>query len=81
MALKQEEINTLCGDGGALNDKLAFALSKYIFKAFDLISQNDKQLISTIQNGQQFLTIQLKMREKLGNSCILKAQFENHSVL
>ena len=42
MALKQADIDSLCGDGGQLSDKLAITLSKYLFKAFDFISKDDK---------------------------------------
>ena len=43
MGLKQADIDSICGDGGALNDKLAVTLSKYIFKAFELIAKDDKR--------------------------------------
>ena len=80
MALKGPEIDALCGDGGALNDKLAFTLSKYLFKAFELISAQDKALVAVVQNGQHLLKVQLNIKEKMGNSCILKAQFEKHPI-
>ena len=43
MALKEPDINNLCGDGGQLSDKLAMTLSKYIFKAFEVLSDKDKR--------------------------------------
>ena len=87
MALKEPDINNLCGEGGQLSDKLAMTLSKYIFKAFEVLSDKDKrkfrstlvdltpsiELISLMQNGQHILKVQLKIKEKMGNSCILKA--------
>ena len=42
MALKPADLDKICGDGGALNDKLALTLSKYLFKAFDLIAYKDQ---------------------------------------
>jgi len=42
MALKSSDLDSLCGDKGQLNDRLALTLSKYIFKAFDLIAKNDQ---------------------------------------
>ena len=42
MALKQTDIDGLCGPGGSLNDKMALTLCKYLFKAFEFIGQNDK---------------------------------------
>ena len=42
MALKQADIDGICGQGGALNDKMALTLCKYLFKAFEFIGQNDK---------------------------------------
>mgnify|MGYP002850438113 CR=1 FL=1 len=80
MALKQNEIDNLCGDGGLLNDKLSLTLSKYIFKSFDIISNKDPQLIAVVQNGQHLLKVQLKLKEKMGNACILKCQFEKHPI-
>ena len=41
MALKANDLDSLCGEKGQLNDRLALTLSKYIFKAFDLIAKND----------------------------------------
>ena len=43
MALKQADLDKLCGDSGALNDKLAITFSKYLFKAFELIGNNDQR--------------------------------------
>ena len=42
MQLKPADLDGLCGDGGVLNDKLALTLSKYMFKAFDLIAHKDQ---------------------------------------
>ena len=42
MALKANDLDGLCGENGQLNDKLALTLSKYIFKAFDMIAKNDQ---------------------------------------
>ena len=42
MQLKPADLDKLCGDGGVLNDKLALTLSKYMFKAFDLIAFRDQ---------------------------------------
>ena len=42
MALKQADIDAICGQGGSLNDKMALTLCKYLFKAFEFIGQNDK---------------------------------------
>ena len=42
MALKAAEIDTLCGDNGHLNDKLSLTLCKYLFKAFEIISNKDQ---------------------------------------
>tara|TARA_B110000285_G_C14830155_1_gene470483 strand:+ start:305 stop:568 length:264 start_codon:yes stop_codon:yes gene_type:complete len=42
MALKPADLDKICGDGGVLNDKLALTLSKYLFKAFDLIAYKDQ---------------------------------------
>ena len=41
MQLKPADLDGLCGDGGVLNDKLALTLSKYMFKAFDMIAFKD----------------------------------------
>ena len=41
MALKQPDIDNLCGPGGSLNDKTAISLCKYLFKAFELIGNKD----------------------------------------
>ena len=51
MALKAPEIDGLCGEKGHLNDKLSMTLSKYLFKAFEMIGQRDQELISLVQNG------------------------------
>ena len=77
MALKPTEIDSMCNE---LSDKLILTLSKYLFKAFELIAANDKQLIQIVQNGQHLLKVQLKIKEKMGNCCILKAQFEKNDV-
>ena len=77
MALKSTELDTMCTE---LNDKLILTLSKYLFKTFELIAANDKQVIQIVQNGQHLLKVQLKIKEKMGNCCILKAQFEKHDV-
>merc|ERR1711865_416950 len=55
MELKAPDLENLCGSGGKLNDKLALTLSKYLFKAFDLIGKRDQQLISLVQNGQHLI--------------------------
>mmetsp|Transcript_2090 Transcript_2090/g.3144 ORF Transcript_2090/g.3144 Transcript_2090/m.3144 type:complete len:82 (-) Transcript_2090:23-268(-) len=81
MALKQDAIDSLCGQGGQLNDKEAFTLVKYLFKAFELIQEKDAQLVQLVQNGQHLLKVQLKVKEKLGNACILKSQFERHPIV
>ena len=49
MALKPADLDKICGDGGALNDKLALTLSKYLFKAFDLIAYKDQSKFSNIK--------------------------------
>ena len=77
MALKQKDIDSMCGE---LSDKLILTLSKYLFKAFELIAAQDKDVIGIVQNGQHLLKVQLKIKEKMGNCCILKAQFEKHDV-
>ena len=38
MQLKGPDLDKLCGDGGNLNDKLALTLTKYLFKAFEMIA-------------------------------------------
>ena len=105
MELKAPDLDNLCGSGGKLNDKLALTLSKYLFKAFDLIGKRDQrkynkfahpnnindtnlififssiELISLVQNGQHLIKVQLKIKEKMGNCCILKAQFEKYQIL
>ena len=43
MELKAPDLENLCGSGGKLNDKLALTLSKYLFKAFDLIGKRDQR--------------------------------------
>ena len=43
MALKQDDIDKLCGPGGKLDDKLAFTLGKYIFEAYKLIQAKDQR--------------------------------------
>lgn len=73
MGLKPADLDTLVGEKGKLNDKLSATLSKYIFKAFELIANNDRKLLGIVQNGQHLLKVQLKIKEKMGNSCILKA--------
>ena len=78
MELKVNEIEGACG---ALDERLITTLSKYIFAAFDLISAKDKQLVDMVQNGQHLLKVQLKIKEKIGNCSILKAQFEKHAVV
>ena len=77
MAMKQKDVDTMCQD---LSDKLILTLSKYLFKAFELIAAADKEVISIVQNGQHLIKVQLKIKEKMGNCCILKAQFEKHDV-
>ena len=42
IALDQKQVDAVCGDGGALSDKQALTMSKYIFKAFELISDSDQ---------------------------------------
>ena len=83
MALTPQEIDGICGDGGLLNDKLALTLSKYVFKAYDLIQDKEKssKILSIVQNGQPLLKLQLKITEKMGNVSILKYQFEKHEIL
>ena len=49
MALKPADLDKICGDGGALNEKLALTLSKYLFKAFDLIAYKDQSKFSNIK--------------------------------
>lgn len=63
-----------------MTDKLVLTLSKFLFKAFELIAAGDKEIIGLVQNGQHLLKVQLKMKEKMGNCVILKAQFEKHDV-
>ena len=41
MALQKGDIDKLCGDGGSLDPKCAFTLTKYLFKAFEQISNKD----------------------------------------
>ena len=77
MAMKQKDIDTMCQE---LSDKLILTLSKYLFKSFELIAQADKEVINVVQNGQHLLKVQLKIKEKMGNCCILKAQFEKNPV-
>ena len=43
MALKPADIDSLCGPGGSLNDKMALTLCKYLFKGFEFIGNNDKR--------------------------------------
>ena len=38
MQLKGPDLDKLCGDSGNLNDKLALTLTKYLFKAFEMIA-------------------------------------------
>ena len=64
-----------------MSDKLILTLSKYLFKAFELIGQDDKQLINIVENGQHLLKVQLKIKAKMGNCCILKAQFEKNQII
>ena len=42
MALKQKDIDDLCAN---MTDKLVLTLSKYLFKAFELIATGDKEVI------------------------------------
>ena len=85
MSLNQQMVDGLCGKGGALNEKQALTLGKYCFKAFDLISDQDQAkkqpVIAIVQNGQPILKVQLKIKEKLGNVCFLKYQFEKHEIV
>ena len=48
MALKQKDIDDLCAN---MTDKLVLTLSKYLFKAFELIAMGDKEVIQLVQNG------------------------------
>ena len=75
MNLKANEIDNIATiEGtGLLNVRQAFTLSKYLFKGFELIQGKDKQIIDMCQNGQQLLKVQIKLKEKLGNACILKS--------
>ena len=43
MQLKAGDIDSICGPKGSLSDKLAMSLSKYLFKAMELIGQQDKR--------------------------------------
>ena len=54
MALKPDEMGKM---KDALGDKLILNLSKYIFAAFDLISQQDQAVIKMCQNGQHLLKV------------------------
>ena len=48
MALKGPDVDSLCGDKGHLSDKLSLTLCKYLFKAFEMMSKNDQQLIGVV---------------------------------
>ena len=64
-----------------LPDKQILNLSKYLFAAFGLIAENDVALSNMVNNGQHLLKVQLKIKEKMGNACILKAQFEKNDIV
>jgi len=48
MKLSSKEMDDFTG---IMSDKLILTLSKYLFKAFELIGQDDKQLINIVENG------------------------------
>ena len=65
-----------------LNDKTLITLSKYLYAAFGLIAEKeDEDFIKMVNNGQHLLKLQLKIKEKMGNACILKAQFEKNEIV
>ena len=76
MELKATELDKV----KELQDKQILNLSKYLFAAFGLIADKDDQLSSMVNNGQHLLKVQLKIKEKMGNACILKAQFEKNDI-
>ncbi len=76
----------------ALDIKQGITLSKYIFKAFEVIDKGDKCKLSisliflclealNAVPQQTLLKVQLKVQEKYGQCAILKAAFEKHPIL
>ena len=78
MQLKPADLEKLTGDGGTLSDKFALNLTKYVFKAFELVVMKDAKTLALCTNGQHLLKVQLKIKEQMGNASILKAQFEKN---
>ena len=65
---------------GVLDAKQAITLTKYIFKAFDLLDKKDLKTVQVI-NQNLLLRTQLRIQEKHGQCAILKAAFEKSPVV
>eukprot|EP00347_Sterkiella_histriomuscorum_P003217 403365143 len=75
--LKPDNIEKIASLG--LDAKQAITLSKYIFKAFDLLDKRDQKTQQFV-NQNLLLKVQLKIQEKFGQSAILKAGFEKNPI-
>ena len=57
MQLKPADLEKLTGDGGTLSDKFALNLTKYVFKAFELVVMKDAKTLALCTNGQHLLKV------------------------
>ena len=57
MGLKDADLSNLCGDKGSLNDKLGFALTKYLFAAMELIAKKDKRKYQSLLNSSSLFDV------------------------